>query len=62
MAKRTTRTARSRRPPIHTILNAIGLGMATGAIVLGAFKVTTPETNVLLLAVGLFALALDRFA
>jgi len=62
VAKRTSRTTRSRGPSVHVILSAVALGMAVASLLLGILGIIRPETNVLLLGVGLFALALDRFA
>jgi hypothetical protein len=43
---------------INLILKAVALGMAVASIVLGIMNVTTVETNVTLLSIGLSALAL----
>jgi hypothetical protein len=43
---------------ITRVLKAVALGMAIASIVLGIMQVTTPETNVTFLGIGLFALAL----
>jgi hypothetical protein len=43
---------------INLILKAVALGMAVASIVLGIMNVTTVETNVMLLSIGLSALAL----
>ena len=43
---------------INLVLKAVALGMAVASIVLGIMNVTTVETNVTLLSIGLFALAL----
>ena len=43
---------------IAQILKAVALGMATASIVLSIMNVITVETNVTLLGIGLFALAL----
>jgi hypothetical protein len=43
---------------ITSVLKAVALGMAVASIVLGIMNVTTVETNVTLLSIGLFALAL----
>jgi hypothetical protein len=43
---------------ITRVLKAVALGMAIASIVLGIMQVTTLETNVTLLGIGLFALAL----
>ena len=43
---------------INLILKAVALGTAVASLVLGIMNVTTVETNVTLLAIGLFALAL----
>jgi hypothetical protein len=40
------------------VLKAVALGMAIASIVLGIMRMTTLETNVTLLGIGLFALAL----
>ena len=43
---------------IARVFKAVALGMAIASIVLGIVNVTTLETNVTLLGIGLFALAL----
>ena len=43
---------------ITQVLKAVALGMAVASIVLGIMNVTPLETNVTLLGIGLFALAL----
>jgi hypothetical protein len=43
---------------ITPVLKAVALGMAVASIVLGLMQVTSLETNVTLLGIGLFALAL----
>ena len=43
---------------IAQILKAVALGMAIASIVLSIMNVITVETNVTLLGIGLFALAL----
>ena len=43
---------------ITQVLKAVALGMAVASIVLGIMKVSSLETNVTLLGIGLFALAL----
>ena len=43
---------------IAQILKAVALGMAVASIVLSIMNVITVETNVTLLGIGLFALAL----
>ncbi|MBN1994731.1 MAG: hypothetical protein JW953_18685 [Anaerolineae bacterium] len=43
---------------ITSVLKAVALGMAVASLVLVIMQVTTLETNVTLLGIGLFALAL----
>jgi hypothetical protein len=43
---------------ITLVLKAVALGMAIASLVLGIMNVTTMETNVTLLSIGLLALAL----
>jgi hypothetical protein len=43
---------------VTLILKAVALGMAIASLVLGIMGVTTPETGVTMLSIGLFALAL----
>jgi len=43
---------------INLILKAVALGTAVASLVLGIMNVATVDTNVTLLAIGLFALAL----
>lgn len=43
---------------ITPVLKAVALGMAVASIVLGIMQATSLETNVTLLGIGLFALAL----
>ena len=43
---------------INLILKAVALGMSVASIVLSIMNVSTVETNVTLLSLGLFALAL----
>jgi hypothetical protein len=43
------------------IFKAIGLAMGVAAVVLGALGTITPDTQITLLGIGLFALALASF-
>lgn len=43
------------------VLKAIALAMAVAAVVLGILKTAVPETLIMLLGIGLFALALAAF-
>ena len=43
---------------ISRILKAVALGMAVAVLVLGILKATTVETSIVMLSIGLFALAL----
>ena len=43
---------------VARILKAVALGMAIATVVLSIMNVTTPETNIIFLGIGLFALAL----
>ena len=43
---------------VDLILKAVALAMSVASIVLGILKASTVETNVTLLSIGLFALAL----
>ena len=43
---------------ITLVLKAVALGMGVASLVLSIMNVTTMETNVTLLSIGLFALAL----
>ena len=42
---------------VELILKAVALGMGVASIVLGALNAASVETNVTLLSIGLFALA-----
>ena len=46
---------------VNTVLKAVALGMAVASVVLGIMGVADVETQVTLLGIGLFALALDAF-
>ena len=43
---------------VELVLKAVALGMGVASVVLGFLKVAPLETNVTLLGIGLFALAL----
>jgi hypothetical protein len=43
---------------LDLVLKAVALGMGVATVVLGILKTATPETSVILLGIGLFALAL----
>ncbi|MHB9034019.1 MAG: hypothetical protein ACYC6L_13350 [Anaerolineae bacterium] len=43
------------------VLRAVALALAAAVVVLGYLRVTEPATNIALLGVGLFALALSTF-
>jgi hypothetical protein len=43
---------------INLILKAVALGTAVASLVLGIMNMTTVETNVTLISIGLFALVL----
>lgn len=44
---------------ISLALRGIAMAMGAAAVVLGILKAATPETTVILLGIGLFALGLD---
>jgi hypothetical protein len=47
---------------VDLVLKAVALGMAVASIVLGILKTAPVQTNVLLLGIGLFALALSAIS
>ena len=46
------------QPILQLVFKAVALGMAVASVVLSIMGVTTAETNVMLLGIGLFALSL----
>lgn len=46
---------------VNTVLKAVALGMGVASVVLGIMGVADVETQVTLLGIGLFALALAAF-
>lgn len=46
------------QPILQLVFKAVALGMAVASVVLSIMGVTTTETNVMLLGIGLFALSL----
>lgn len=49
---------KERQPILQPVCKAVALGMAVASVVLSILGVTNPETNVMLLGIGLFALSL----
>jgi uncharacterized membrane protein len=47
---------------LELVLQAVALGMAIASIVLGILKTAPTQTNVLLLGIGLFALAMSALS
>ena len=49
------------QPTVTVVLKAVALALAVASVVLGVLNVATVETHIVLLGLGLFALALAGF-